>query len=48
MLRDINRSLTRITGPDSIGMQRIHVHIRIPDQRHSLPDRLGPGESVAL
>ncbi len=41
-------SLTRITRPNRIGRQRIDVHLRMPNQRHSLLDRLGPDESVTL
>ncbi len=26
----------------------VHVHFRMPDQRNSLPDRLGPDEAVAV
>ena len=35
-------SHARITRPDRIGRQRIHVHLGMPDQRNSLLDRLGP------
>ncbi len=41
-------SLTRITRPNRIGWQRIHVHLGMPNQRNSLLDRLGPDVSVAL
>ena len=41
-------SLTRITRPNSIGWQWIHVHLGMADQRNSLLDRLGLDESVAL
>jgi len=30
------------------GTRGIHVHLGMPNQRHSLLDRLGPDESVAL
>jgi hypothetical protein len=41
-------SLPRITRPSRIGWQRVDIHIGMPDQRDSLPDRLGPDEAVAL
>ena len=41
-------SLARLTRPDRIGWQRVDVHLRMTDQRHSLPDRLSPDEAVAL
>ncbi len=41
-------SLARITQPNRIGRQRVHIHIRMPNQRHSLLGRLRPDESLAL
>ena len=41
-------SRARITRPDRIGWQRVHVHLGMPDQRNSLIDSLGPDESVVL
>ena len=35
-------SLTRLPRPSRIRRERIHIRIRMPDQRHSLPDRLCP------
>ncbi len=44
-LPDIFASLTR---PDRIRRQRIHVHLGMTDQRHSLLDRLGPELPIRL
>ncbi len=41
-------NLTSLTRPYRIGRQRVHVHLRMPDQRNSLIDSLGPDESVVL
>ncbi len=41
-------SFPRFTRSDRIGWQRIHIRIGMPYQRHSLLDRLGPNESLAL
>ncbi len=41
-------SIPRLPRPGRIGWQRVHVHLRMPDQRHSLLDGLGPNESLAL